>query len=90
MIKTIHKYPLKLQEFSLEIPRNAQILKVGAIPNPVMWVLLNPFAEKERREFYTALTGDKFDASDYTYIDTAWTSDIFVFHLFERRLGVLS
>lgn len=87
MIKTIHKYGLKFQEFSVEIPKNAQILKVGAIPKPVMWVLLDPFAEKERREFYLAMTGEKFDASDYTYIDSGWTTDIFVFHLFERQLG---
>lgn len=88
-MRTIWKYtPLSFpQPMPIEMPKGARILKVGAQnENLVFWALVDPAAEKEKREFFLIGTGHKMlDAIDgATYLGSAMLNDgHLVLHLFE-------
>ena len=84
-VKTIHKYPaFILDEFRLQLPRDAQILTVQMQHgDPYIWAKVDPSASKETRNFRLYGTGHPMD-EDGQYVGTFQTKDgKFVFHLFE-------
>jgi hypothetical protein len=91
MAKVIWKYniPIADDNFSIEIPKGAHILKVALqYGQPVMWVMVDNIAETEERKFFIAGTGEPLTNHDIanpeTYIDTFLTmDDRFVLHLFD-------
>jgi hypothetical protein len=70
-----------------QIPRDAEVLD-AQVQNEVgvMWVLVNPYNDKELRSFVLYPTGQfEFDSSSLTYISTLQYDDgEFVLHLFEK------
>lgn len=52
MSRTIWKYPVSAGDFTLELPRGGEVLAVDVqYGDPFMWVLVNPDAILEKREF---------------------------------------
>lgn len=74
--------------FSMDLPAGAQPLAVDGFDDYVLlYVLVDPAAELERRDFWLVETGkQKMDAKDYLhYIGSFGSKDRhMVFHLFER------
>lgn len=58
-MKTIFKYPLEISDIQeIELPKGAQILDIDVQHGlPVMWALVDPTEEKEKRRFHTTGTG---------------------------------
>jgi hypothetical protein len=85
MAKVIWKYEIPLKDdFIIEMPKGAHILKVAIQGrNTAMWAVVDPAAEKEKREFFQVGTGDLFTRPG-RYIDTYSLFDgDYIFHLFE-------
>ena len=80
----IYKYPVSIGTFIHAMPKGAEVLCVQMQEhNPQMWVLVNPKAEAERREFIVVGTGHSYTTlSGSRYIGTFQDSS-FVWHLFE-------
>jgi len=93
MNKKVFKYVLRIDDrITLNLPKGAEVLTVQTQYNqPCLWVLVDPFAAKEKRVFRLAGTGHpiSFDmGSDYKYINSFQMDDgALVFHLFEM-LGI--
>jgi hypothetical protein len=85
MAKVIWKYEILIEnDFDVEMPKGAQILKVALQHGkPVMWALVDAAAEKEIRHFFVVGTG-YFLNNDGKHIDTfLMDQDRLVLHLFE-------
>jgi hypothetical protein len=66
------------------IPKNAKILAIHEqYPSICIWALVDPFAEKELRDFVVISTGSHF-AQFGPYIGTVFTRGDLVYHVFER------
>lgn len=90
MSKTIWKYPLtisKLQE--IDMPKGAEILTAQMQDDePVLWALVDPDQEKERRFIEIYGTGHWLDGDPRKYISTFQIMESgLVFHVFEY-LGI--
>jgi hypothetical protein len=82
---TIFKYPIKLEECqTLEVPRGARFLD-GQLQNNtmVLWALVNPDLEAEKRDIVIYGTGRPI----YNHLETEYIATIqkdeFVWHIFE-------
>lgn len=67
----------------IEMPKGAQVLHValqGATAH--IWVLVDPEAPREERNFVVVGTGWNFDSAGHRYIGT-WFENWLVWHLFE-------
>jgi hypothetical protein len=85
-LTTIYKYPLSPgNPITVEMPKYARILAVGAQGDgPVIWALVDPTPE-ETRTFYVYGTGhNAYEAPDLTYIGTCQTDSGLVWHVFEK------
>lgn len=96
-MKTIWKFDAPTQdEFSLLMPKGAQILSLGLQRGePKIWALVEPDAPKEERNFVGRGTGHPIqqtvdektgcvDVNTYTFIGTVvMLDDNFVYHVFE-------
>ena len=84
--RIIYKYSIESKPFVLQLPEDAEILKVG-IQNdePKMWVLQDKWKPLVIRMFCLIATGQRFDYNDVKkYIDTIFLKNSsLVFHLFE-------
>jgi len=84
--KTIWKYNVGADEFSIQMPIGAQVLDVQ-LQNGLaqMWALVDPTAEMTTRQFATYGTGHPINADDHTELNYVGTFQcgILVFHLFE-------
>jgi hypothetical protein len=84
----IWKYPIPkvIDEFEIEMPRNARVLCVQIQKGtPCIWVKTSGRDEMEKRKFVIIGTGNPFDAEGLVYIGT-WQEwgGMLVWHLFER------
>lgn len=89
-MNTIWKYSLQsAPNFSIEMPRGAQILTVQLQGGrPYLWALVNPDAVLEPRYFFLAPTGESFVPPALDYIGTfQMDGGAFVAHLFEHLLA---
>lgn len=87
--RVIYKYYVPEEnEFQLDIPKQAQLLSVQMQgEHAQLWVLVDPDAEVERRNFRVFGTGQVVDAGQfdgYNHVDT-WQSGEFAWHLFAAR-----
>jgi hypothetical protein len=83
---TIWKYEISVEDdFELEMPESAKILKVSLQDNiPTMWVLVDKANQREKRRFAIYGTGQSLPDNYGTYIDTFLVrQDSLVWHLFE-------
>jgi hypothetical protein len=87
-MKTIWKYNVGADDFSVEMPKGAQVLDVQFQGNLAqMWALVNPDNEMETRQFITYGTGHPIiNSSSLEYVGT-FQADWLVIHLFERNSG---
>ena len=74
---------------TLTMPKGATLLNLGEQGNEAcMWMLVDPEAEKEQRQFLSVPSGVEFEASDTTYLGTAHMTEKdgtpFVVHIFEH------
>ena len=81
--KTIWKFPVQHGAFGQAMPNGARVLTVQLQEGrPYMWVLCNPGAELETRQFQVVGTGWSSDLDHWRYLGT-WQGDGMVWHLFE-------
>ena len=85
---TVYKYPAEVDDnFRIEMPANAKILKVQAQYGSLcILALVNPVLQTETREFRLARTGHPIDceSDDLSYIGTFQLAHSqLVLHLFE-------
>lgn len=84
-MKIIYKYKLNHTQIA-RIPKGAEILKL-AIQNEYLclWALVDDQKDIELRTFHIFATGYEIDPSlNLNYIDTFFTEDGLVFHVFEE------
>lgn len=82
----VYKYELRNKESEIDIPKNANILKVDVQRNiPVLWAIVNEdnFEHKVKRNFVRFMTGEKFSAMGLRWLGTFYIGDL-VFHQFEK------
>lgn len=88
MKKVIWKFDLDLdREFTIELPKGAQILKIDTqLGAGRMWALVDSTAATELRKFEIHGTGNPFDATNREYIGS-WITNVgnYVWHLFEVK-----
>jgi len=86
MAKTIWKFNVGADEFSVRMPLGSRVLDVQLQDDLVqMWALVDPESEQVTRTFITYGTGHPIaNADELTYIGT-FQVDRLVFHLFERN-----
>ena len=86
-MKAVWKYevPSSPGAFEKALPIAAEILTVACQHNrPVMWVLVDPDAEKEYRSFFIAETGKSIDHAPLKPIGTVQLDGgSYVLHVFE-------
>lgn len=86
-MRTIYKYSIPIERyFDLNLPLGAEILTFQTQNGqPMIWALVNPENEMERRFFTIHGTGQP-DYSEYSkaYIGTIQTG-MLVWHLFETK-----
>jgi len=90
-MRQIWKYPLDLEQTAINMPKDAQVLAVQAQGTvPMLWAMVDPEAELERRQFYTFDTGHNIpDDLILSFIDTFQIRDgMYVFHVFEEVVPV--
>lgn len=85
-MNTVYKYPIPIEdEFDLELPEGAKILKVelqGQHPN--IWALVNSENTNQKRSFRFAGTGHSLPDKNLNYIGSIHPHNgALVFHLFE-------
>ncbi len=90
-MKQIWKYRINIENFELEIPEDGRIISIdNQHGNGVMYVLVNPIAEKKKRKFIVRTTGEDIQDMDLMtqqYIGTMMLlKDNYVIHLFEELL----
>jgi len=81
-MKSVWKYSLFMGLTEVDLPVGAEFLHVaeqGGIPQ--MWVLIDPEAPKETRQFEIRGTGSPVE-EQRTWLGT-WQSPPYVWHLFE-------
>lgn len=86
-MKTIWKYTVHWDEFTLEMQRGAQVLSVQVQDGvPRMWAIVDPGAATETRHFRLVGTGHTInDTEELRFIGTFQIhGGELVFHLFER------
>lgn len=90
-MRKIYKYPLpKSETFTINVPKGGRILHIDVqFGHPEMWILIDPEASFEDREFFIAMTGQEIPEARHRnseYVGTFLLSggDL-VLHLFERR-----
>lgn len=85
---TIWKFNLRTHGAKrVSMPKGARVLSVqnqgGAM---VLWALVNPSAPEAERTFYSAMTGEPFDAEKLEFIGTVqFNNGEFVAHVFEVK-----
>jgi hypothetical protein len=90
-MRTIWKYPVSVVDrFSLDLPKGYMFLDVQVQREmPMLWVLVDAEAEKERVDFAVVGTGNPFpdpDEGEYWSIGTfQMCGGALVFHLFYRN-----
>ena len=82
-MKTIHKYPISMEGTRVQLPKDAQIVKVDMQPGvgPCFWALVDTDNPEEERAFVALGTGHAF-LYGMGYMGT-WQEPPFVWHLFE-------
>jgi len=90
-MKTIYKYEIPIQDhFTLELPRNAEILVVQTqFSKPQLWALVDLEAPIKKREFRVSGTGHDLTEDYHKIKEYIGTFQIenggLVFHLFELK-----
>jgi len=92
MSSAVWKYTLDPADFrggfiALDMPHGARVISVAEQFGEIaMWALVDPQAEKIKREFYVAGTGHLVpDETQGSYVGSAQLSGgVLVFHVFER------
>ena len=80
MKRSIYKY--SLTDGVVSMPKNARILKVGMQDDiPCLWASVDPYAEREHREFTTLGTGSLIP-DRWEYVGTIFDRQ-YVWHVFE-------
>jgi hypothetical protein len=86
-MKTVWKYALSPDEFTIEMPRGAQVLSADNQGGSLcMWALVDPAEPLEARRFLLAGTGHELErAEELRFVGTLQMyGGKLVFHLFER------
>jgi hypothetical protein len=85
MAKVIWKYAIPVDhEFTIKMPKGALILKAATQYGlPVMWAMVDPAAEKEKRAFFIVETGVSFSKAGQYIGSFLMHNDTYVIHLFE-------
>ncbi|MGH9522211.1 MAG: DUF7352 domain-containing protein [Terriglobales bacterium] len=87
-MRTIWKYVVKVEDrFEIEMPRGAELLNVQVQHGiPVMWAVVVPGRQVEKRTFRIVGTGHILAQSDaeFDYLGTFQLGD-FVGHVFEEK-----
>ena len=88
MVLCVFKYPVSMEaEFSIDLPKGAQILKFDVQRDkPMMWALVDSDAVKQRRWFRIAGTGHPIDYPQHElrFVSTFFVAGgALVFHVFE-------
>jgi len=87
-MKTIWKFRLFFKDTTtIEMPKDAQILCCQEqYDTPMMWAVVSPDAEKEKRTFILRETGHSMPDYPAKYINTFQLKQLnLVFHLFEKE-----
>lgn len=87
MNKTVYKYPLKSSTTAVELPKDAQLLKVDDQHGKItLWALVSPDNAPEVRNIEVFGTGHSIsDPDTLKYINTFFVQGgNYVFHAFER------
>jgi hypothetical protein len=84
-VVTIYKYPAPIDdEFTVEMPRGAQVLSVAIQDGiPCMWALVNPKEPLESRRFHWRGTGHPANLMGRFVGTVLMHGGALVFHLFE-------
>jgi len=84
-VKTIWKFPLKVQQQEIQMPIGAVVLHVEAqYERPCMWALVDPEAATERRVFFTIGTGHRLPIDHVHHVGSYQLQNgAFVGHVFE-------
>ncbi len=90
-MKQIWKYNIKTEDFQLEIPKDGRVISIdNQVGQGVMYVLVDPKAEKTKRKFVVRETGKDISDADLMtqqYLGTLMLlKDQYVIHLFEELL----
>lgn len=87
MMKTIWKYPIRIEEkFSINLPNGAKPLCVGVDNNntPCIWAEVNTNNKYVKKTFYGYTTGQDMKRSG-KYIGTLFLYESsFIFHIYEK------
>jgi len=83
-MKKVYKYPIPKEDYSLELPENFKILKIGVQKNsPKMWILVDTDKIKRKQKFIVLPTGIEVPVNT-EYIDSFLLKDgELVFHVFK-------
>lgn len=81
-MKTIYKYTLDSQDFTLNLPKGAEILTIKLQNNiPTLWALVNPMTVTEER--HICIVGTGWQVEDNMKYITTYMDGYFVWHVFE-------
>lgn len=86
-MKVVWKYAIPIEDdFTIEMPNNAQILKIDMqAGEPYLWTLADALRISTKRYFKLVGTGHPFDDNGYWYVGTFQLLEgAAVFHLFEK------
>lgn len=86
-MKVVWKYAIPIEdEFTIEMPSDAQILKIDVqAGEPQLWILVDALRINTKRYFKLVSTGHPFDDNGYWYVGTLQLLyGAAVFHLFEK------
>ena len=81
-MKTIWKYELQLDDFSIVMPMGSKIITVE---NGFLWAIVDPDNEDESREFAVHGTGHPITHQNSKEYVGTWFEGPFVWHLFEVK-----
>ncbi len=81
-MKTINKYTLDSQDWTLQLPKGAELLTVQLQNGiPTLWALVNPMTVTEER--HICIVGTGWDVEDNMKYITTYMDGYFVWHVFE-------
>lgn len=86
-MKQILKWSLQPGHFTMSLPNNTAILKVGTQGNnAVFWGITDKNASSIETKFYVAMTGENLpdDINEYTYLGTDQLPSGIAFHAFVK------
>lgn len=84
-METVFKYSLpEVGANGLELPKGAKVISADVQGQMIcLWAIVNPEAPKETRQFVVAPTGNGVDVTGLDFIQTTFTVNGLVWHVFE-------